>query len=145
MNLKDHPLSHPGPCWALLDPPTYLHPLLLMCWESCGFIVGSLCSGWPVSRVGPYSNPISEESVETWIQASSVSQPVRCEMPHCMFCCRQRRRCVWIIAAPEPPQHCLTVGSGGCKNSSLNSWILPGLLGEGLTLETFACIGTFCT
>lgn len=133
-------------------PTTYPHPLLLKCCAagySWGYIRIS-CSRKPASKVASNLSPISEESVQTWIQDSSVSQPVKCEMPPCMFCCRQERGRVWIIRVAfvlvsGPHQHCLMVGPGGCKNSSLNCWILPGLQGEGLILETFACIGTFCT
>lgn len=133
--LKDHPLSHPGPCLAHLYPPTYLHPLLLD--VVLLVMLGSVCK--PVSKVGPNLNLISDKSMQPWIQVFSVSQPVKCKMPSCVFCCRQKRCWVWIIRvafvlASGPHQCCLTVGLGGCKNSSLNCWIFPGLLDEGFML-----------
>lgn len=98
-------------------------------------ILGSLCGGKPTSKAAPSSNPVSEESVLTWIQDSSASQPVKCEMPPYMFCCRQEGGWVWIIKVAfvlvsGPHQHWLMVGLGACKNGSLNCWIPPGLLGH---------------
>lgn len=87
-------------------------------------ILGSLCGGKPTSKAAPSSNPVSEESVLTWIQDSSASQPVKCEMPPYMFCCRQEGGWVWIIKVAfvlvsGPHQHWLMVGLGACKNGKL--------------------------
>lgn len=97
-------------------------------------MLGSWHSGKFVSKVRPNLNPISEESMQTWIQKSPVRQPLKCKMlPSCMLCCRWDRSCAWtgrvaFVLASEPSQHCLMVGPGGCTNSGLNCWILSGLL-----------------